>query len=306
MLHIMITGGMGYIGSNLCKELLIRNYKVSIIDNLSNSQRKDFSANFYDVDLRNKDEILNAFISAGKIDIVIHIAGFKSVSESVVKPLLYYSNNVLGTINLLEVMDQLDIHKLIFSSSATVYGNSASPISEESHTQPTNPYGKSKLIIEQMLKDLKNWSIISLRYFNPSGNWHYKESYPSDNLIPNIINYTEKKLQFKLFGDDYNTPDGTCIRDFIHISDLVEGHISAISFLKKGYEVFNLGTGSGVSVMEVISIWKNLGNRIQIKVCGRRKGDIDTIYADNKKAKEKLGWSPKKNINDILESFSKL
>jgi UDP-glucose 4-epimerase len=323
--YTLITGGAGYIGSHICLELYRKNTHIVVIDNLSKSKNTIWNTlrkicpkiELYEIDLINKECIQDIF-KKYKITNVIHLAGFKSVNESIQKPLLYYRNNLISTINLLEVMEEYNCKNLIFSSSATVYGNQIDvPIKETASTynMQTNPYGKSKLIIEMMLKDLfnNNWNIIILRYFNPvaSDSSGLIGEDPKDepcNLFPHIINvYLKKKSKLKIFGNDYKTKDGTCIRDFIHVSDLALAHIKSIDYLdnlngKNCYEIFNIGTGKWYTIMEIVDRFNELtNNAIPFEFVSRREGDVPFCFADCSKASQFLNWKSKKTLDDIIK-----
>ena len=322
-MKILVTGGCGYIGSHTCCELLDNNYEVVIIDNLSNSKEdviekiKEITnkdVKFYKGDLCDK-ELVDKVFKKENIDAVIHFAGLKAVGESVKKPLLYYRNNLDSTLTLLEVMSKYNCKKLVFSSSATVYGNPKTlPIKEDFPLQTTNPYGSTKLYIEGILKDLYNsdneWSIAVLRYFNPIG---AHKSYligenPNDipnNLMPYIVKVATKKLeQLSIFGNDYNTVDGTGVRDYIHVVDLAIGHIKAIELInkEKGIDFYNLGTGHGYSVLEIVKTFEKINNiKVNYKITDRRPGDIDACYADCSYALKKLNFKATKTIEEMVK-----
>ena len=322
-MNILITGGAGYIGSHTCVELLDAGYDIIVIDNFSNSKRsvidkikqitnKDFK--FYEGDCGDK-EILSKIFNENKIDAVIHFAGFKAVGESCAKPLMYYRNNLDSTITLLEVMSENNCKKIAFSSSATVYGSPKSlPIKEDFPLSTTNPYGTTKLYIEGILKDLyksdNDWSIAILRYFNPIG--AHKSGLigenPNDipnNLMPYIVKVANHELEcLNVFGNDYNTHDGTGVRDYIHVVDLAKGHIKAIEKVLKetGVDAYNLGTGTGYSVLDLVNTFMKVNNiDVNYKITDRRPGDIDACYADPKYAKEKLSWEATLNIEDMCK-----
>lgn len=322
-MKILVTGGCGFIGSHTCCELLDNDYEVVVIDNLSNSKEdvidkikkitnKDLK--FYKGDLCDK-ELVDKIFKTENIDAVIHFAGLKAVGESVKKPLLYYRNNIDSTLTLLEVMSKYNCKKLVFSSSATVYGNPKTlPIKEDFPLQTTNPYGSTKLYIEGILKDLYNsdneWSIAVLRYFNPIG---AHKSYligenPNDipnNLMPYIVKVATKKLeQLSIFGNDYNTVDGTGVRDYIHVVDLAIGHIKAIELInkEKGIDFYNLGTGHGYSVLEIVKTFERVNNiKVNYKITDRRPGDIDACYADCSYALKKLNFKATKTIEEMVK-----
>ncbi|MBR5046540.1 UDP-glucose 4-epimerase GalE [Candidatus Saccharibacteria bacterium] len=321
-MKILLTGGTGYIGSHTAIELIKRGYEVEIMDNLFNSKITvldeiekitGVKPKFYKVDLLDK-EGLNKLFSEGNYDIVIHFAGLKAVGESVEKPLKYYENNVGGTINLLEVMSKYNVKKIVFSSSATVYGEQAkTEMTEEMQTGVgiTNPYGETKHIIEEMLKDVaeadKDYEVTILRYFNPVG---AHESGligedPNDipnNLMPIIMKVSTGEIaELSVYGDDYDTVDGTGMRDYIHVVDLAEGHVAAIEHMKPGVLIYNLGTGKATSVLEMISAFeKESGKKLPYKIVGRRPGDLAIIFANPEKAFKELGWKTKLTIEDAM------
>ncbi len=320
-MNVLVTGGTGYIGSHTCVELLDNDYNVIIIDNLSNSKRSvvdkikeitNKDVKFYEGDCCNKSTLEKIF-DENNIDAVIHFAGYKAVGESVREPLMYYRNNLDSTITLLEVMKENNCKKIVFSSSATVYGKPASlPIKEDFPLSTTNPYGSTKLMIEGILKDLyksdNSWSIAILRYFNPIG--AHKSGLigenPNDipnNLMPYIVKVANKELEIlSVFGNDYDTPDGTGVRDYIHVVDLARGHIKAIEKINNetGVDCYNLGTGNGYSVLDLVETFKKVNNiDVKYKIVDRRPGDIDACYADPSYAKEKLNWEASLNIDDM-------
>lgn len=320
---VLVTGGAGYIGSHTCVELLNEGYDVVVIDNLSNSSEKSLERvqeitgkklTFYKADLLDREAVENIFRNE-KIDSVIHFAGLKAVGESVSKPIEYYYNNITGTLILCDTMRKYGVKDLVFSSSATVYGNPQTvPIKEDFPLSATNPYGRTKLMIEQILGDLyaadDTWSIVLLRYFNPVGA-HKSGRIGEDprgipnNLVPYITQVAVGKLEFLgVFGNDYDTHDGTGVRDYIHVVDLAKGHIKALEKLKgsKGIFTYNLGTGKGYSVMEMLkSFEKVCGKPIKYKIMPRRPGDIAVCYADPAKAKEELGWVAEKGLQEMCE-----
>ncbi len=320
---VLVTGGAGYIGSHTCVELLNEGYDVVVIDNLSNSSEKSLERvqeitgkklTFYKADLLDREAVENIFRNE-KIDSVIHFAGLKAVGESVLKPLEYYYNNITGTLILCDTMRKYGVKDLVFSSSATVYGNPQTvPIKEDFPLSATNPYGRTKLMIEQILGDLyaadDTWSIVLLRYFNPVGA-HKSGRIGEDprgipnNLVPYITQVAVGKLEFLgVFGNDYDTHDGTGVRDYIHVVDQAKGHIKALEKLKgsKGIFTYNLGTGKGYSVMEMLkSFEKVCGKPIKYKIMPRRPGDIAVCYADPAKAKEELGWVAEKGLQEMCE-----
>lgn len=311
-MKVLVTGGTGYIGSHTCVELLENGYEVVIFDNLYNSQREVVDkiekitgkkVTFYQADMKDKEAIRSVF-AENDIDVVIHFAGLKAVGESVEKPLMYYQNNIAGTLNLCELMQEYGCRKLIFSSSATVYGSPASlPIKEDFPLSTTNPYGSTKLMQEQILSDLcvadKEWSVVLLRYFNPigaheSGLIGERPNGIPNNLMPYITQVAVGKLEkLGVFGDDYDTIDGTGVRDYIHVADLAKGHVHAIrkAMESKGVHTYNLGTGKGYSVLEIVKAFeKATGVTIPYQIMPRRAGDIAACYADCTKAKEELGF----------------
>ena len=323
-MKILVTGGCGYIGSHTVVELLNNDYEVVIIDDFSNSKPEVLEKiekitkkkiNFYEGDVKNF-AILDNIFKEHKIDAVIHFAGFKAVGESVEKPLKYYSNNLISTLNLCEIMTKNNVKNLVFSSSATVYGEPKKlPIKEDFPViSATNPYGETKIMIERVLEDLyksdNSWNIAILRYFNPIG------AHPSgligedpngipNNLMPYINKVAIRELkELSVFGNDYDTIDGTGVRDFIHVVDLAIGHIKALEWTssRNGIDAFNLGTGMGYSVLQLIQTFKKV-NHIDIpyKVVDRRAGDIAACYADVTHASEKLNWISKYNIEDMVK-----
>ena len=323
-MKILVTGGTGYIGSHTVVELINNGYEVVIVDNFSNSKPsvldrlkeitgKDIK--FYELDICNKDKLKLVF-DENDIEAVVHFAGYKAVGESVSKPLMYYRNNIDSTLSLLEVMNEYGVKKMVFSSSATVYGDPEElPIRETSRLSTTNPYGTTKLYIEGILKDLyisdNEWSIAVLRYFNPVGA-HKSGLIGEDpngipnNLMPYIVKVANGELpNLNVFGDDYNTPDGTGVRDYIHITDLANGHIKAIDYVinNKGIDYYNLGTGHGYSVLEMVNTFKEV-NKVDVpyKIVARRDGDIATCYADTNYAYEKLGWKAEYGLPEMVES----
>lgn len=320
-MKILVTGGTGYIGSHTCVELLNAGYEVVIIDNLYNSKlevvdkieqltNKKFA--FYENDVCDEEAVRRVFTDH-KIDAVIHFAGYKAVGESVAKPLMYYQNNIDSTIVLCKVMNEFNCKRIVFSSSATVYGDPASlPIKEDFPLSTTNPYGTTKLFIERILTDLqfadKEWSVGLLRYFNPIGAHEsglLGES-PNDipnNLMPYIVKVANKELpHLNVFGNDYNTPDGTGVRDYIHVVDLALGHIKAVEKItqESGVKAYNLGTGKGFSVLDLVKTFARVNNiEVPYKITDRRPGDIAACYADPTKAREELGWEAHKGIEEM-------
>lgn len=320
---ILVTGGTGYIGSHTSIELLNRGEEIVIADNLSNSKiemcdkikeitGKDFK--FYKVDLLDKENLRKVF-EENEINEVIHFAGLKAVGESCQKPIEYYHNNITGTLILLELMKEFNCKKIVFSSSATVYGNPKTvPIKENFPLSTTNPYGSTKLMIEQILTDVQksdnDWSIILLRYFNPIGAHESGKIGENPNGIPNnlmpYINYVAcgKLDHLNVFGNDYNTPDGTGVRDYIHVVDLAIGHLKAIDKVRnsKGVMAYNLGTGIGYSVLDIVKAFENANDiKIKYEIAPRRAGDIAICYADPTKAKEELGWQATKNLEQMCK-----
>lgn len=318
---VLVTGGTGYIGSHTVVELLENKIKVIVIDNFTNSKRevvdrikkitgKDFI--FYEKDVCDK-EALRKIFQKHSIDAVIHFAGYKAVGESVKDPLKYYQNNLFSTIQLLQVMDEADCRKLVFSSSATVYGNPKTlPIKEDFPLLPTNPYGTTKWMIEQILRDIaksnSNWSIAILRYFNsigahPSGLLGEDPNGIPNNLMPYIMKVANHELRtLNVFGDDYNTKDGTGVRDYIHVVDLAKGHLKALDKIDKttGVDAYNLGTGIGYSVLEMSHTFEKVnGVKINYQITARRPGDIDLCYADASYAEKELGWKAEKSLEDM-------
>lgn len=321
-MSILVTGGAGYIGSHTCVELLNQGYEVVIVDNLCNSSEKAVErieeitgkkAKFYQVDLLDKEKLTEVF-EQEKIDSVIHFAGLKAVGESVSKPLEYYHNNITGTLILCDVMRTYGVKNIVFSSSATVYGDPAFvPITEACPKGIiTNPYGQTKSMLEQILTDIhvadNDWNVILLRYFNPIGA-HKSGLIGEDpkgipnNLVPYIAQVAVGKLEcLGVFGDDYDTPDGTGVRDYIHVVDLAIGHVKAIEKLedKEGVSVYNLGTGKGYSVLDVVKAYEEAsGKKINYEIKPRRPGDIAQCYADPSKAAKELGWKAQYGIKEM-------
>lgn len=323
MKNILVTGGAGYIGSHTCVELLNAGYGVIVMDNYSNSKpealqrvkeitKKDLK--FYKVDLLDKAGLEKIF-SENKIDAVIHFAGLKAVGESVSIPLRYYQNNIAGTLILCEVMQKYNVKNMVFSSSATVYGDPASvPITENFPLSATNPYGRTKLFIEDILRDLyvsdKEWSVALLRYFNPigaheSGRIGEDPNEIPNNLMPYITQVAVGKLkELGVFGSDYPTVDGSGVRDYIHVVDLAIGHIKAVEKVlnSKGTIAYNLGTGKGESVLEVVKAFENAtGKKVPYVIKARRPGDVAASYADASKAEKELGWKATRGIEDMCK-----
>lgn len=326
---ILVTGGAGYIGSHACVELLQANYDVIVIDNLSNSKSESLqrvekitgkTLSFVEADIRDK-KALHEIFTAHDIYAVMHFAGLKAVGESCAQPIRYYQNNVYGTLVLTEVMDTFGVKKIIFSSSATVYGEPDTVKYTEDLPVfgATNPYGKSKAMVEDILKDLSSadavsasdnpWQIILLRYFNPIGAHHSGLIGEDPNGIPNnLVPYVSqvavgKLQQLSVFGADYPTPDGTGVRDYIHVVDLVKGHLHALNALENitGCKAYNLGAGKGFSVLEVIAAFERItGKTINYKIAERRTGDIAEFYADPGLALRELNWQTEKQLDDMV------
>ena len=322
---ILLPGGAGYIGSHTAVELLKAGKEIIIIDNFSNSKPevldiikqitgKEFK--FYELDYLDREKLEKVF-EENKIEAVLNFAGYKAVGESVQKPIEYYTNNISGCLVLLDVMKKYGVKKFIFSSSATVYGDPEKvPITEESKTGgTTNPYGTTKLFIEQILKDIyvsdNTWDICILRYFNPvgaheSGLIGEEPKGIPNNLMPYVVRVASGQLkELSVFGNDYNTPDGTGVRDYIHVVDLAKGHVAALKKLDKeqnGMYIYNLGTGTGYSVLDMVKAFeKSTGKKVPYKIAPRRQGDIATCYAEPKKAKEELGWTATKTLEDMCK-----
>lgn len=323
-MRILVTGGAGFIGSHTCVELLEAGYEVVVLDNLSNASEKSLERvkkitgkdlTFYKADILDR-EALNKIFDTEKIDAVIHFAGLKAVGESVRKPHEYYTNNIAGTLVLTDVMRNHGVKNIIFSSSATVYGNPKFiPITEECPKGTcTNPYGWTKSMLEQILTDIQfadpEWNVILLRYFNPigahkSGLMGENPNGIPNNLMPYITQVAVGKLpELGVFGDDYDTPDGTGVRDYIHVVDLAIGHVKALKKIeeKAGLKVYNLGTGVGYSVLDIVKNFEEAtGVKIPYKIKERRAGDIATCYSDASKAKEELGWVAERGIKEMCE-----
>lgn len=324
---ILITGGTGYIGSHTVVELISKGFEVFILDNLSNSREEvvesieritSVKPAFHEIDICNYD-LLEKFFKSNHIDAIVHFAALKAVGDSVVMPLAYYRNNIVSLLNLLDMCMKYDVNNFVFSSSCTVYGQPDKlPVSESAPLKPAeSPYGSTKKISEDILRDTSKISTlksIALRYFNPVG------AHPSaligeyplgkpNNLMP-VITQTAigKNDMLQVYGDDYNTPDGSCIRDYLHVSDLAEAHVVAVERLlnnnnKDKFEVFNLGTGAGVSVLEMVNAFIDLtGVKLNYKISGRRKGDVEKVYADTTKANTELNWKAKRTLNDMVET----
>ena len=322
---LLLPGGAGFIGSHTAVELLNKGKEIIIIDNFSNSKPqvleaikkitgKDFK--FYEMDYSDKEKLEKVF-KENKIEAVLNFAGYKAVGESVQKPIEYYMNNISGCLVLLDVMRKYNVKKFIFSSSATVYGEPEKiPLTEECKTGgTTNPYGTTKLFIEQILKDIyksdNTWDICILRYFNPvgaheSGLIGEEPKGIPNNLMPYIVRVANGELkELSVFGNDYNTPDGTGVRDYIHVVDLAKGHLKALEKLEKegqGLYIYNLGTGTGYSVLDMIKAFENAtGKKVPYKISPRRQGDIATCYADPTKAEQELGWKAEKTLDDMCK-----
>ncbi|SHE31213.1 UDP-glucose 4-epimerase GalE [Alkalibacter saccharofermentans] len=319
-MNILVTGGAGYIGSHTCISLIESGHDVIIADNLSNSKIEilyyiekitGIKVKFYESDVTDENELEKIF-SQNDIDGVIHFAGFKAVGESVEKPIEYYYNNLISTILLSKMCTLHGVNKIVFSSSATVYGENKVPFEETMELLPTtNPYGETKAISEKILRDVSNaypkLSVILLRYFNPvgahkSGLIGENPNGIPNNLMPFITQVAKGKLQeLKVFGDDYDTVDGTGVRDYIHVIDLAKGHVAAIEKSQKGTSVYNLGTGRGTSVLELIKAFEKInGIKIPYSITKRRQGDIAECYADVKKAEEELGWTAELGVEDMV------
>ncbi len=318
---ILVTGGTGYIGSHTVVELLEKGEEVIIVDNLCNSSIDVLDKiemitgkrpTFYEIDLLDKEKLEFVF-KEHKIESVIHFAGLKAVGESVKIPLTYYKNNITGTLNLCELMEKYECRNLVFSSSATVYGmNNTAPFKEDMPLSTTNPYGTTKLMIENILRDLyvanHNWHIVLLRYFNPigaheSGLLGENPKGIPNNLLPYVMQVAIGKLEcLSVYGDDYDTKDGTGVRDYIHVVDLAKGHLSAVKYAREheGAEAINLGTGNGYSVLEVVKAFEEASHKhVNYRIAPRRDGDIATCYADATKAKELLNWEAQKTIDEM-------
>lgn len=320
-MNILVTGGTGYIGSHTCVELIQAGHDVVIVDNLCNSKAEvldyikeitGYVCKFYECDILDREGLRKVF-TENRIDAVIHFAGLKAVGESCEKPLLYYRNNISGTVILCEVMAEFGVKSIVFSSSATVYGVPKEvPLKEDHPLSTTNPYGSTKLMIEYILKDVynadKDWNVTILRYFNPIGA-HDSGLIGEDpngipnNLMPYITKVASKQLpELGVFGNDYPTHDGTGVRDYIHVVDLALGHVKAIDHMD-GYQVFNLGTGTGYSVLDLVNAFEKVnGVKVPYSIKPRRSGDVAENYADATRAKEVLGWTAKYGIEDMCRS----
>lgn len=324
-MKVLVTGGTGYIGSHTCVELLNEGYEVIIVDNLVNS-KKDVvdkietitgkKVKFYEYDCCNKELLRNIFEENKDIEAVLHFAGLKAVGESVKEPIMYYENNLYSTLSLVSVMKEYNCKKIVFSSSATVYGDpKVLPITEDQEVGgTTNPYGTTKYFIERILSDIciadKDFSVVLLRYFNPigahiSGLIGENPNGIPNNLMPYIIKVATGQLPIlSVFGNDYDTPDGTGVRDYIHVVDLAKGHIKALEKANSttGVNVYNLGTGHGYSVLDLVNTFEKVNNiKVNYKIVDRRPGDIAICYADPTKAYKELGWKAEKNIEDMCK-----
>ncbi len=324
-MQILVTGGLGYIGSHSVVELINADYEVVIVDDLSNSEIKvldqiekitDYRPKFYEIDM-NQKELLETVFQENKIAAVLHFAGFKAAGESVSVPLKYYRNNIVITLNLLELMQQYQVATLVFSSSATVYGDPTQvPILESESIKPTNPYGQTKAMIETILKDLaladESFKFVSLRYFNPigahqSGLIGEKPRGIPNNLLPYVAQVAVLKREYlNVWGNDYPTVDGTGVRDYIHVVDLAQGHIAALDYALKhpGIKFINLGTGSGHSVLEIVETFTKVNQvAVPYQIKDRRPGDIAVCYAETSYAKELLGWEAKLDLKTMCQDL---
>lgn len=319
-MKILVTGGLGFIGSHTCVELHNNGHEVIIVDNLYNSKEGVINKleqitgvrfKLYKYDLLDKEKIEEIFES-NEIDAVIHFAGYKAVGESVKKPLMYYSNNLQSTINLLEVMQKYNVKKIVFSSSATVYGEPGCPkyVEKMGRGETTNPYGTTKSMIEKILEDLyssdNSWNISILRYFNPVGSHESgligeEPNGIPNNLMPYVMKVASGKLEvLSIFGNDYPTVDGTGVRDYIHVVDLAKGHVCALDKMKDGLNIYNLGSGKGISVLELVTTFEKVNNlKVNYKIVERRPGDLAEYYADATKALRELNWKTEKTLEDI-------
>lgn len=326
-MRVLLTGGTGYIGSHTAVEMILAGYDVAILDNLYNSKRSVLEKiakitgvrpDFYEVDLRDAEKLAEVFDN-DHFEAVIHFAGLKAVTESVEKPLEYYENNIGGTLNLLQVMQAKNVKKIVFSSSATVYGTQdSSKYTETMETGRgiTNPYGRTKYMIEEILKDVAvadpEFSITILRYFNPIG--AHKSGLigedPNDlpnNLMPIIMKVaTGEYDSLSVYGDDYPTPDGSCIRDYIHVVDLAKGHLAALAKMQPGVQIYNLGTGRGTSVFEMVRAFSRISGKVlPHEVAGRRAGDLPELCADPTQAEKELGWKAELSVDDAMRDMLK-
>lgn len=326
-MKVLVTGGTGYIGSHVVVELLQQNHDVEILDNLINSKITvldqiekitDQKPKFHQIDLLDQSAVNNT-LKDGHFDLIMHFAGLKSVVESIEQPIKYYDNNVTGTLNLLKAMKEYQVNNFIFSSSATVYGNQVNGECIETMSTGigiTNPYGKTKYVIEEILKDLAaanpNFNIISLRYFNPIGNHssgllgENPNGIPN-NLMPYVMKVAKRELkELSIYGNDYDTKDGTCLRDFIHVVDLAKGHLAAIDGLKSGFNTYNLGTGKPTSVLEMVTTFEKIsGKPLPHKFVDRRPGDLAILYANPHKAMQNLNWRATLTIEDAIRDTLK-
>ncbi len=323
-MKVLVTGGAGYIATHTDVVLLEKGYEVVAVDNFSNSSYQAIEnvekitrkkVKFYEGDVCDK-ALLDKIFSENKIDAVIHFAGLKAVGESVAKPILYYENNIMSTLALLEIMTKYNVKKLVFSSSATVYGTPERlPLDEECRLSTTNPYGATKLVIEDLLRYVytsdNSWHILLLRYFNPVGA-HESGLIGEDpagipnNLMPYVAKVAAGELPFlKVYGNDYDTLDGTGVRDYIHVMDLAEGHIAALENIEKyGVDAINLGTGVGYSVLDMVKAFEKASGRpVKYEIRERRPGDIATCYASPNKAKKELNWEAKRNLEDMCQDL---
>ncbi|MCM8535991.1 MAG: UDP-glucose 4-epimerase GalE [Lentisphaeraceae bacterium] len=319
MKKVLVTGGAGYIGSHACLVLLENNVEVVVLDNLCNSSLESIkrvekitgkNISFYNADLMKPEDIEEVLQKEKNIETVIHFAALKAVGESVAEPLKYYENNISGTINLLNAMEQHKIQNIVFSSSATVYGNAKTvPVDETAPTGPTNPYGQTKLMMEQILTDCskaKNLNVTLLRYFNPAGAHNSgligeDPEYPN-NLLPFVQQVAAGiRPKVMVFGDDYETPDGSGVRDYIHVMDLAEAHYAAILKMSE-VKIYNVGTGVGYSVLEMIEAFKRISKQdVPYEVGPRREGDVGILTAEAKLIKEELGWSAKRDLDEMIQ-----
>lgn len=324
---ILLTGGLGYIGSHIACDLLLKGFTVIVIDNLKNSSMDMFyiiqnetnnNSNlfFYKVDLTSDIDKLEKIFQTHNIHVVIHLAGLKSVGESTEYPLLYYETNMLSTINLLKIMEKNNCFNLVFSSSSTVYGNALAPYTEKTQTGIgiTNAYGRSKYFQEELLMDIYNsnklWNIVILRYFNPisqRSSLMRENPFIPNNLFPYLVKVYKGELkQLKVFGNDWNTPDGTCIRDFIHVVDLAEAHVVVSSYLIKkkisSLKIYNVGTGNGISVQQLLDAFERINNtKLNYEYTEKRNGDLERSYGDVSLIEKELGWKTKYNIEDMVK-----
>ncbi len=323
-MRVLVTGGAGYIGSHTCLELLKAGHEVTVVDNFSNSKVESLrrvedlagkTLVFHEIDLLDSNGLETVFLGSPTFDAVIHFAGLKAVGESVEKPLMYYNNNIKATLNLCEKMVQHGVNNIIFSSSATVYGDPATvPITEDFPLSCTNPYGRTKLMTEEILQDMcvanPQWNIVLLRYFNPvgahkSGRLGEDPAGIPNNLMPYVAQVAIGKLEvLSVFGDDYPTSDGTGVRDYIHVVDLALGHVKAVESLEKkpGVAIYNLGTGKGYSVLEMVRAFSQAsGREVLYKIADRRPGDIAECYADPTRAFDDLSWKAERGLAEMCE-----